>query len=88
MTKFESRLKDILVEISISDGDLSDIDRAVSSIKSLINTEGLGKDKKNIWYQASGQDCYSSNDAYKDGECNGYNFRAEEARTNMGITKE
>lgn len=28
---------------------------------------------ENRWYQASGQDCYPSEDAYKDGECVGFN---------------
>jgi hypothetical protein len=29
--------------------------------------------KENRWYRASGQDFYGSDDAYKDGECNGWN---------------
>lgn len=28
---------------------------------------------ENIWYQASGQDCYPIEDAYKDGKCVGFN---------------
>lgn len=31
------------------------------------------KEMENRWYQASGQDYYSTEDAYKDGKCVGYN---------------
>jgi len=48
------------------------IDEALLAIQAAVR-KVLPEKKKNIWYQASGQDFYSSDDAYKDGECNGGN---------------
>ena len=80
MTKFEAGLKNILKRRQryISRGEGLEEQEAIDAIKSLINTEGLGKDKNQ--FNASHDLRYY--------EQRGFNSANAEARVNMGITKE
>jgi len=49
--------------------------------------ESLPGKKKNRWYRASGQDFYGSDDAYKDGECNGFNKCLADVKERLGVSE-
>ena len=74
MKKFELSLELILAKL-INDKKIKE---SISSIKSLINTDGLGKDK----------DQFNASHDLRYYEQRGFNSANAKARANMGITEE
>ena len=85
MTKFETKVREILSSLAGVSHNTREhynaspvVDTCLESIKSIIKTDGLGKDK----------DLYNLSHDVRYYEKRGFNSANEEARTNMGIEGE